>query len=228
MKLIFILFLIIYFSFIDISLSMKFNGNSSCLVRIPFHLLNNFCFIKFKSIFNPMMSSTKSSEVTIDLDPFCFKQFDKKGINYIPYPKESFVEKVRDSLRNGSVLRDGYAPFCKHLILKNFTDATCGFIEITDKNSNLLRSGYVSRTANELPVLSRWFSKSEVSDYVKRAEYLDVILYSREQVIKEYKAMKIYEDDSKFQHDYYVISIKPQDVDHELPMLPITYFSNLI
>lgn len=146
--------------------------------------------------------------------------------------------QVRDSLRNGSVLRDGYAPFCKHLILKNFTDATCGFIEITDKNSNLLRfvysylnlvrSGYVSRTANELPVLSRWFSKSEVSDYVKRAEYLDVILYSREQVIKEYKAMKIYEDDSKFQHDYYVISIKPQDVDHELPMLPITYFSNLI
>ncbi|XP_955369.1 uncharacterized protein TA17665 [Theileria annulata] len=182
----------------------------------------------FKSLFNPRMSSTKTSEITIDLDPFCFKQFDKKGINYIPYPKESFIEKVRHSVRNGSVLRDGYAPFCKHLILKNFTDATCGFLEITDKNSSLLRSGYVSRTANEVPVLSRWFSKSDVLEYVKRAEYLDVILYSREQVIKEYKAMQTYEDDSKFLHDYYVISIKPQDVDHELPMLPITIMRNAL
>ncbi|BAM40938.1 conserved hypothetical protein [Theileria orientalis strain Shintoku] len=174
------------------------------------------------------MSNSESNSITIGLDPFCFKQFDKKGINFIPYPKESFLEKVRECLKNGGVLRDGYAPFCKHLLIKNFTEATCSAIEITEENEHLLKSGYLARTSKELPVLTRWFRKNDVLKYIKKAEYLDVILYSREQVIKESKAMKSFEDESHYSHDYYIISIKPQNEDYELPMLPITVMRNAL
>lgn len=51
---------------------------------------------------------------------------------------------------------------------------------ITDKNRGLLRSDYKARTADELPVLVRWFDKNEVE--APEATYLDVILYSRAQV----------------------------------------------
>ena len=52
---------------------------------------------------------------------------------------------------------------------------------ITKENVGLLRSGYEARTEKELPVLNRWFPKEAVGDAGKAA-FLDVILYSREQI----------------------------------------------
>lgn len=46
---------------------------------------------------------------------------------------------------------------------------------------------YEARTEKELPVLRRYFPKDKVEP--QRAKYLDVILYSREQVVKENEAM---------------------------------------
>ena len=54
-------------------------------------------------------------------------------------------------------------------------------MEITSENEGLLRSGYEARTEKELPVLNRWFPKESVGD-TGEAKYLDVILYSREQI----------------------------------------------
>ena len=48
----------------------------------------------------------------------------------------------------------------------------------------LVLSGYSSRTEKELAVLSRWFPKDSVGT-VPTAKYLDLILYSREQIRKE-------------------------------------------
>ena len=87
-------------------------------------------------------------------------------------------------MENPSALKDGYAPFCKHLFIPNFLDdVVCSYVEITPENEMHLRSGYEARTEKELPVLSRWFDATKVQ--AGKAKYLDLILYSREQIIKE-------------------------------------------
>jgi hypothetical protein len=70
---------------------------------------------------------------------------------------------------------------------QNFTDAEDPVLEITDENREHLRSGYTKRRPEELAVLSRWFDGTRVEK--KRAAYLDLILYSREQCIDEKKAL---------------------------------------
>ena len=72
-----------------------------------------------------------------------------------------------------------------------------------------LRSGYSSRTEKELPVLSRWFPKEVVGTDVPTARYLDLILYSREQIRKENEAMG---EDSGSDAPWGIVSIKAQDV----------------
>lgn len=76
---------------------------------------------------------------------------------------------------------DGYAPFCKLHVHRNWTSTRCMAIPITDANRHLLRSGYETRTKDELPVLVRWFE--DMAPPV--ANYLIPILYSREQMAKE-------------------------------------------
>lgn len=76
---------------------------------------------------------------------------------------------------------DGYAPFCKLHVHRNWTSTRCLAVPITEANRHLLRTDYEARTREELPVLVRWFEGIEPPV----AEYLIVILYSREQLAKE-------------------------------------------
>src|SRR5690606_32591426 len=76
---------------------------------------------------------------------------------------------------------DGYAPFCKLHVHRNWTSTRCLTVPITADNRHLLRSDYEARNSSELPVLVRWFEGVEPP----RAEYLIVILYSQEQLAKE-------------------------------------------
>ena len=55
------------------------------------------------------------------------------------------------------IVIDGYAPFCKLHVHRNWTTTRCLTIAITDDNRHLLRSGYEARNKDELPVLTRWF-----------------------------------------------------------------------
>ena len=61
---------------------------------------------------------------------------------------------------------------------------------------------------------------------VKTADYLDIILYSKEQIIKENEAMGSVDKNIDVPYDYGIISIKAQDVDYECPMQPITAMRN--
>jgi len=59
------------------------------------------------------------------------------------------------------------------------------------------------------------------------AKFLDIILYSREQISKENAAMNKkpgYESSAPWG----VVSIKAQDVDYEIPMNPITMMRNAL
>ncbi len=77
----------------------------------------------------------------------------------------------------------GYAPFCKHAFVENTWGALAGVVEITSENEHLLRTEYVSRRMTELPVLTRHFPRGSVQPEV--APYLDLILYSAEQLHSE-------------------------------------------
>jgi hypothetical protein len=63
----------------------------------------------------------------------------------------------------------------------------------------------------------RWFSAADVE--VPEAKFLDVILYSREQLVQEYEAMPGKGDPAALPPaPWGIISIKAQDEDFETPM----------
>jgi len=99
-------------------------------------------------------------------------------------------------------------------------------LEITSENKQLLTTEYEARTAKELPVLTRFFRASEVGS-IPVANYLDIILYSRDQIKKENISMGNELDN--VDAPYGIISIKPQNVNNmELPMQPITMMRNAL
>lgn len=88
-------------------------------------------------------------------------------------------------------------------------------------------------------LLPRWFPEAAAQP-VPEAKFLDVILYSREQLVKEYEAMPSKagggggggggdgaQAEAVLPHvPWGIISIKAQDEPHETPMQPITIMRN--
>ncbi|RLN32320.1 hypothetical protein BBJ28_00009942 [Nothophytophthora sp. Chile5] len=169
-------------------------------------------------------------------DGFAKRQFDDKKYTgtQLDFDKRAFVQKVNELYeQSDKALVDGYAPFCKHLFIKNFTGARLNVVPITQANANMLLSDYESRIPYELPVfhalfrrLTRWFPSHSVTPKV--AEFLDIILYSREQIIKENAAVDVPADPSHGDAPWGIVSIKAQDVAFELPMKPITMMRNAV
>lgn len=168
------------------------------------------------------------------LDDFAARQWDDPNYSgtRISFDKSKFVETVHELFKkSGGKLIDGYAPFCKHVFVPNFVGAKLGALEITPDNRHLMRSGYTRRRPEELPVLTRWFPESAVQP-VPEASHLDIILYSREQLVEEYRAMPTktteQRDPEQFLPDapWGIISVKAQDEPYETPMNPITHIRN--
>jgi hypothetical protein len=100
----------------------------------------------------------------IVMDPFCFTQFKNKDFSHINYDMQQFGLKINEFyIENKDNLKEGYAPFCKHLFIENFTDSKPGETEITIENQKYIRSGFEARTEKELPVLNRWIPASKVN-----------------------------------------------------------------
>eukprot|EP00051_Salpingoeca_urceolata_P033376 m.20385 g.20385 ORF g.20385 m.20385 type:complete len:245 (+) comp6157_c0_seq1:61-795(+) len=162
------------------------------------------------------------------LDPFAKRQFDDPAYTgtHIDFDKEAFAQRINELCTSENELSPGYAPFCKHLFVPNFVGAKVATLAITDSNEHLLKSGYKARTAKELPVLSRWFPKELDEVVAHEAKFLDIILYSREQIVAERAAM----NDTSPVPDvpWGIISVKAQDEDHETPMQPITAMRNAL
>ena len=149
--------------------------------------------------------STKMEIFKIVLDPFCYPAFEPKDENTpaaVEFDKEEFTVRVNEFYvtYKDTKLIDGYAPFWKHLFIENFTTAKTGTAEITPENESLLKTGYEARRDNELAVLCRWFDKTQFTPQV--AKYLDIILYSNEQVQEENKAMGTEDPNKHIDYDY--------------------------
>lgn len=56
-----------------------------------------------------------------------------------------FAKKVNQYFEKGAELKDGYAPFCKHLFVPNFAYLRPSTLKITPENEVLLRTAYESR-----------------------------------------------------------------------------------
>ncbi len=110
---------------------------------------------------------------------------------------------------------DGYAPFCKLHVHRNWTRTRCLTVPITDANRHLLRSDYEARNSAELAVLVRWFEGIEPPV----ADYLVVILYDRAQMAKE---------GTPIDADWGVVGCMYTSEPDEIPMAPITMLRNAL
>ena len=127
-------------------------------------------------------------------------------------------------------IEDGYADFCKLIIVPNFTDAKTGTLPITLENYRYLRTGYFSRVEDELPVLSRWF---DLPLPAPRAKYLVIVVYSRDQLLKEElennsKSFCFNEDNFLKDIDWGIVAILGQMEQKEEPMKPATMIRNAL
>lgn len=146
--------------------------------------------------FKPITSGPRCSNIVRNMNP------------------EEFIERLgRES--QGMPLVPGYADFCSHLFVPNFTDAGVNAVEITPDNEPLLRSGYRSRQENEPPVLMRWFEGVEP----QVAKLLDVILYT---------APKLKEEGIKIDGDWGIVSILGVMQPQENPMPTQTMLRNAL
>lgn len=175
-------------------------------------------------------SMATNAHQTFFLDEFAQKQFNDSNPDYsgtrIHVDPAAFVLRVEQYHHEGRELANGYAPFCKHVFVPNFTGAKLGSLAITPENRHLLQTAYSRRRPEELPVLSRWFRLQDVQP-VPQAKFLDCILYSREQLMKEYQAMPEKGNSKDLpQAPWGIISVKAQDEDYETPMQPITIMRN--
>lgn len=127
-------------------------------------------------------------------------------------------------------INDGYAPFCKLLAIENYTDARVGSLPITLENYQYLRSGYSARREKELPVFSRWL---ELPLGKPKAEWLVLVLYSKEQIDKEAEAEELdleldFSEAEEFDADWGVVAILGQSHPNEEPMKPETMLRNAL
>lgn len=182
----------------------------------------------------------------IVMDRFALRQFNKSAPSFINYDPVAFEGKINEvylksleemkskgldlkDFEKNEILRPGYAPFCKHIIVDNFiSDLKPGTVEITTENSSLIKTVYEARTEKELPVLKRFILASDIKGEIPSAKYLDVILYSKEQITLENKSMGNDDENASIDYDYGIISIKPQNSNFELPMDPITMMRNAL
>ncbi len=160
----------------------------------------------------------------IAMTPFALRNWETglSSTTIIGIAPEDLAAACNAALNNGRELVAGYAPFCKHLFLRNSSPTHCGFAPVTDKNRHLLRCAYRSRRDGELAVLERWFEGLEAPI----ANYLDVILYSHGQLLKEADAFP--EQQAVPDCDWGIVSIIGTLEAREPPMPPITQMRNAL
>jgi len=133
------------------------------------------------------------------------------------------------------VFQNGYADFCKIVCGPNTPQCRTGTIPITIENYQYLRSGYSSRTPQEFAVLSRWF---ELPLPPPVANHLILVLYTREQLLKEHEAQWSgktcagQEADVPFEldedTDYGIVTILAQMESEVNPIPPVTIMRNAL
>jgi hypothetical protein len=168
----------------------------------------------------------------IEYDPFVNRQFSPgfSGTKVDLEIKQELLDVINDTYQYGlgdiGQLLDSEWNFCKYLVIKNNFGIKCAVREITLDIYPYIRTDYVSRTPEELPILTRFVQlppgfKGQVANYVV------FVLYSREQLDKEFKpkeeGQEFYFDDSV---EWGIVSIMGTMEPKPDPLVPITIMRN--
>ena len=83
-----------------------------------------------------MKATVSAIQRKIVLDPFCFREFEAiaGAAPNLPIDREEFTTKVNEfylAVKDKDGLKDGYAPFCKHLFIENFVECDSNCAEVT-------------------------------------------------------------------------------------------------
>jgi hypothetical protein len=173
-----------------------------------------------KRHFDPKFGGTKITSHTAEEFELAIRTGHAQAYHKNPH---CVFTSVNSSYRT---IYDGYADFCKIWTVLNFTNAKTGTMPITLENYQYLRSGYGSRRDEELAVLSRWFELPIPAPY---AEWLQIVVYSREQLLKEHEESGF---DEKFElsedDEWGVVAILAQNDIEPEPMKPATMLRNAL
>jgi hypothetical protein len=154
--------------------------------------------------------------VTIVLTPFARTRLfprQPRGNTILDCTPEQFERRLNDELP--SRVLDGYAPFCRLHVHRNWTTTRCLTVPIGEANRDRLRSAYEARSGQELPVLVRWFEGVDAPI----ANWLIAILYSAAQLAKE---------GTPISADWGVVGCLYTLEPEEIPMAPITKMRNAL
>ena len=161
----------------------------------------------------------------IEYDPFVSRQFSPgfSGTKVNLEIKEELLKRINSSYEIGKdTMLNSEWDFCKYLVLSNDFDVKCAVREITLDIYPYIRTDYVQRTPDELPVLSR-FAQLPPGFKGQKANYIVLVLYSREQLEKEFKpkeeGQEFYFDDNV---EWGIVSIMGTLLPYPDPLVPIT------
>jgi hypothetical protein len=165
------------------------------------------------------MNTKDFKNMSIKLTDFSLRHFEEdfagtKVLTMTPTEYEEALNK-----ETPIQILDGYADFCKILVFDNTTTVRCGSMPIDMCNTQYMKSGYSARTDEELPVLSRWFELPYGIE-PPYAKYMNVIIYSKEQMEKE--------DKKPFDADWGIVSIQGTMEMGPDPIPPITMMRNAL
>lgn len=138
----------------------------------------------------------------IQLTRFVQRQWDKKFAGTkMDILQADFIQAINDHyecyrLKNDQdnmIVKDSFNDFCKYIYIKNIDGKQVNFptvkrsvVKIDYTIYPYIQSGYSARTPEELPVLSRWVSFPPNSYVLPTAEYIGLVLYTRQQLLDEH------------------------------------------
>ena len=168
----------------------------------------------------------------VEYDPFVTRQFSQNfsGTKVDPEVKDELLEVINDTYQYAlsETMLDSEWSFCKYLVLPNEFGVKCAVREITLDIYPYIRTDYSQRTPEELAVLTRYV---QLPPGFKSAEanYIVLVLYSKEQLQKEFKPKEegqdFYFDDNV---EWGVVSIMGTMEPKPDPLVPITIMRNAL
>eukprot|EP00040_Diaphanoeca_grandis_P029424 m.172363 g.172363 ORF g.172363 m.172363 type:complete len:293 (+) comp31683_c0_seq2:325-1203(+) len=179
----------------------------------------------------------------IVLYEFCRRQFKTEDVadpsftgQIIDFPPITFEQNLntmldtemglRRTYNSAEVMENGYAPFVKILYVDNFVENLLpSVVEISGSNKDKMRSTYETRTAHDLPMLTRWCLLEDVindESCIEKAKYLQVTMYSAEYILRDslQRGKGIGNCGDIANANWGVISIKGVNEKREVPMTP--------
>lgn len=168
----------------------------------------------------------------IEYDPFVTRQFSQNfsGTKVNLEIKDELLEVINDTYTYAlsETMLDSEWSFCKYLVLPNEFGVKCAVRPITLDIYPYIRTDYSQRTPEELAVLTRYV---QLPPGFKSADanYIVLVLYSREQLQKEFKpkeeGQEFYFDDNV---EWGVVSIMGTMEPKPDPLVPITIMRNAL